>query len=249
MNTNVFERKELKYLVTNAEREMIEKAFSDYMNPDAYGESTICNIYYDTPDYRLIRHSLSKPIYKEKLRVRSYGQVQDSDTVFLELKKKYKGIVYKRRISLSCAEARRYLDKNEIPYVNSQIAREINYFLKFYRDLKKSVYLCYDRTAYYGKDDNGLRITFDRNIRFREYDMDLSLEPYGRDILDNDYSLMEIKAAGAMPVWLVKILSQYQIRQTSFSKYGRAYMIMQSERGKTPDLKIKTNTAYKSRTA
>ena len=196
------------------------------MIPDEHGESTICNIYYDTPDFRLIRRSLEKPVYKEKLRLRSYGTASKDEKVFLELKKKYKGIVYKRRISLNCDEAQDTLENGERLTENSQIAKEINYFLDFYGDIFPAVYLCYDRTAYFGADDSDLRITFDRNIRWRTEDIDLKVEPYGEQILDRGYSLMEIKAAGSMPLWLAELLAQGGIKQISFSKYGMAYMTM-----------------------
>ena len=99
MNGYTFERRELKYRITDAQRAALEAAFDARMVPDEHGESTICNIYYDTADYRLIRASLEKPAYKEKLRLRSYGVTEPGGEVFLELKKKYKGIVYKRRIT------------------------------------------------------------------------------------------------------------------------------------------------------
>jgi hypothetical protein len=226
MDKSIFKRHELKYLVSAGQREFIESEFARYMIPDEHGESTICNIYYDTPDFRLIRRSLEKPVYKEKLRLRSYGTASKDEKVFLELKKKYKGIVYKRRISLDCDEAQEILENGERLPENSQIAKEINYFLDFYGDIFPAVYLCYDRTAYFGADDPDLRITFDRNIRWRTEDIDLKVEPYGEQILERGYSLMEIKAAGSMPLWLAELLAQGGIKQTSFSKYGMAYMTM-----------------------
>ena len=223
---SIFKRHELKYLVDARQRACVETAFSGRMIPDEHGESTICNIYYDTPDYRLIRRSLEKPVYKEKLRLRSYGMVDDDTKTFLELKKKYKGVVYKRRISIEYDEAYRILGEGGRLDGKSQIEREINYFLDYYGDIVPAVYLCYDRTAYFAEEDTDLRITFDRNILWRTEDIDLRSEPGGQPILDEGYSLMEIKAAGAMPLWLVEILNENCIRQTSFSKYGMAYMTM-----------------------
>ena len=221
-----FHRMEKKYLLTLPVFEGFFEQIRPHIQPDEYGKSTICNIYYDTPDFRLIRRSLEKPVYKEKLRLRSYGTASKDEKVFLELKKKYKGIVYKRRISLNYDEAQEILENGERLPENSQIAKEINYFLDFYGDIFPAVYLCYDRTAYFGADDSDLRITFDRNIRWRTEDIDLKVEPYGEQILDRGYSLMEIKAAGSMPLWLAELLAQGGIKQTSFSKYGMAYMTM-----------------------
>ena len=141
MDKSIFKRHELKYLVSAEQRELIESVFERYMIPDEHGESTICNIYYDTSDFRLIRRSLEKPVYKEKLRLRSYGTASGDRNVFLELKKKYKGIVYKRRISLNCDEAQDTLENGERLTESSQLAKEINYFLDFYEDIFPVDYL------------------------------------------------------------------------------------------------------------
>lgn len=222
MSMNTFERKEIKFLVTAAQRKALEKAFPLRMKLDAHGESTICNIYYDTLDFRLIRRSIEKPVYKEKLRLRSYGQANADSTTFLELKKKYKGIVYKRRIELPEKTAVRYMNGGAMP-TDSQIMKEIDYCKQFYGGLVPAVYLAYDRTAYFSTEDENLRITFDRNIRFRTDHIDLTESTDGYPLILNGTSLMEIKAAGAIPLWIVDILSRYQIRQVSFSKYGTAY--------------------------
>ena len=229
----IFQRYELKYLINAQTREILEQAFETYMRPDEHGESTICNVYYDTPDDRLIRRSLEKPIYKEKLRMRSYGMAAPDSKVFLELKKKYDGIVYKRRISLKESKAEEYLcakslHRQTLLPSNSQIGREIDYFCDYYGELIPKVYLCYDRTAYFAKGDPNLRITFDRRIRWRQTGLSLTETPGGRELLEGGQSLMEIKTGTAMPLWLVQLLSREQIRQTSFSKYGRAYQCIRS---------------------
>lgn len=134
--TNVFARKELKYRLTASQDRFLREALAPYVTPDRYGESTICNIYYDTPDFRLIRKSIEKPVYKEKLRLRSYGPAGPDDATFLELKKKYKGIVYKRRISLSERDAMNYLNGTSPLPEKGQISRELDWFLAFYGDLR-----------------------------------------------------------------------------------------------------------------
>ena len=211
---------------------------AEHMTPDPHGQSTICNIYYDTPDFKLIRRSLEKPIYKEKLRVRSYGKVNSSDDVFVELKKKYKGVVYKRRIELTENMATAYLSGPTktgtnlwLPEVRDiQIAKEIDYFKSFYKGLAPRVYLSYDRCAYFSKTDPNLRITFDRHIRWRNTNLSLTSEPGGIDLLDRGYSLMEIKTAEGLPMWIVEILNKGDMKKASFSKYGKAYeMIMKGQ--------------------
>lgn len=230
MDITVFKRREIKFLVNAEQRAMLEKAFEEHMIPDEHGESTICNVYYDTPDFRLIRTSLEKPVYKEKLRIRSYGRTTENGKIFMELKKKYKGVVYKRRISLAQSEAAAYL-AGEAPLPgNGQIEKEIDYFVKYYGGLVPAMYLCYDRTAYFCKEDPGLRITFDKNILWRTDRARLTSHPNGRQLLEPGQSLMEIKVGASMPLWLAELLSKGQIRQVSFSKYGSAYQTLISEK-------------------
>ena len=230
MDVNIFQRYEIKYLVDSRQRALLEQAFRERMRPDEHGESTVCNIYYDTPDFRLIRASLEKPVYKEKLRMRSYGRVRPEGAVFLELKKKYKGVVYKRRLSLSQWEAANYMAGRVALTEDSQIGREIDWFRDYYESLRPAVYLCYDRAAYFSAEDPNLRATFDRCICWRQEDMSLCAPAGGQQLLLPHQSLLEIKTATAIPLWLVELLERGGIRQASFSKYGEAYLKMLQER-------------------
>lgn len=217
-----FSRYEIKYLISEAQRMRLEAVVFAHMSPDVHGESEIRNIYYDTPDFRLIRHSLEGPVYKEKLRMRSYGRAGEADDVFLEIKKKYDQVVYKRRIALPQGEAVAALGGGA-PLPQSQIGSEIDRFRMFYPDLAPRVFLSYARTAYFSKEDPGVRVTFDRNIRWRDTALSLDSEPDGDPLLDPDRSLMEIKTPGAIPLWLTARLTEAGVFKTSFSKYGRAY--------------------------
>lgn len=219
----VFRRYELKYLLTLPQKETIMRAMEPYMALDDYGRTTIRNIYFDTPTYRLIRRSIEKPFYKEKLRVRSYEQAHPDSTVFVELKKKYDSIVYKRRISLFEHEAMQWLAQ-DIPLPrNSQIAREIEYFKGHYDMLFPAVFLSYEREAYYAKDGSDFRITFDDKILARCENVSLTAEVYGSSLLEEGMALMEIKCSGGIPLWLTHVLSRERIYRTAFSKYGVAY--------------------------
>ncbi len=219
---DVFKRVEKKYMLNEIQYEQIVKALKEFMQIDEYGLHTISNIYYDTNDYELIRTSLNKPIYKEKLRLRSYGLSTQESQVFLEIKKKFDGVVYKRRIALTLKEANDYLLKGKQPNKQCQITREIDWFLKSYQ-LHPKAYVAYDRIALFGKEDSNLRITFDTNIRCRDSELDLTKGTYGQQILKPGYVLMEIKIPGVMPMWLAKILDELRIYSTSFSKYGTYY--------------------------
>ena len=222
MMVQCFQRFEKKYLLNRLQYEAMLEGMRDHMEPDEYGRYTICNIYYDTDDYELIRTSLDKPVYKEKLRVRSYGVPGDGDSVFVELKKKFSGEVYKRRVVMEAGEASAYLEGRARPSQDGQICHEIDWFLKSY-DPKPQAFIGYDREAYVGVDDPELRITFDTDLKWRSTELDLRFGNYGEPILEDDQILMEIKIPGTAPVWLSHLLSEEDIYPTSFSKYGTCY--------------------------
>jgi hypothetical protein len=205
------------------EYKQLRARLQDKLCVDAYGNTTICNIYFDTPSYQLVRTSMEKPVYKEKLRLRSYGTPQEGDTVFIELKKKYKGVVYKRREKLELNKAENYLYDKKPATEDSQIIREIDWFLQFYSDIAPAMYIAYDRVAMYGVENSELRVTFDTNILWREDTLFLEAGKYGNALLPEGYRLMEIKIPGTMPLWLSHILDELEIYPTSFSKYGRGY--------------------------
>lgn len=219
----VFKRYELKYMLTAEQKTKILETMSRYMKPDKYGKTTIRNLYFDTDTYLLIRNSIEKPIYKEKLRIRSYGRAEADSTVFVELKKKWQQVVYKRRISLKNSEAVAWLVGEKKIDMQTQISKEIDWFLSFYKSLRPTVFLCYDREAYYSVDNLDFRITFDENILCRQNDLSLESESYGTPILPKGNVLMEIKCSGGIPLWMTEILSKEKIYKTSFSKYGTAY--------------------------
>lgn len=222
----VFKRYEYKYLLTIEQKEKILKTMEPYMKLDAYGKTTIRNLYFDTDTYLLIRRSLEKPVYKEKLRLRSYAQTDSDSQIFVELKKKYKKVVYKRRISMSEEEAMLWFRHNITPDEKSQILNEIEYFLQYYKKLHPTMFISYEREAYYGNDNTDFRITFDDNILCRQTDLSLQCGIYGTPILPNGIVLMEIKCSGGIPLWLTSILSNEHLYKTSFSKYGTAYQTM-----------------------
>ncbi len=219
----IFKRVEKKYILTKEQFEGLMPLINEYMRGDEYGESTICNIYYDTPNYQLIRTSIDKPVYKEKLRIRTYGAPTEDTTTFVEIKKKYKGIVYKRRISMKYKDAIDFTCNGAPPKKDSQIAREIRWFIDYYRGTAPAMVITYERTAFFAKDDPNLRITFDKNLLWRDYDVDLTKGIYGNSILPDGCRLMEVKIPDSMPLWLAHKFDELKIYPTSFSKYGRAY--------------------------
>lgn len=218
----VFERTEKKYILTLSQRNTLIKKIAEHIRPDEYGESTVNSLYFDTDDDRLIRTSLDKPLYKEKLRLRSYSTPKTDSYVFLEIKKKFDGVVYKRRETLSYSDAMNYITSRSLP-VRSQIMNEIDWAMNHYEGLRPKMFIAYDRTAFYSRDDRELRITFDRNPRFRTDELDLAKGSYGERILSPELCIMEIKALNTMPLWLTKALNELKIFPGSFSKYGTAY--------------------------
>lgn len=223
---NIFSRYEKKYLTNAAACDAFFALISPYIRPDPYGETRICNCYYDTPEHLLIRRSLDKPHYKEKLRLRCYGVPTEDSIAFAEVKKKYNGVVYKRRIPLPYRDAVAFLAGEDvvIPAGDEQIAREILWMFRLYPGLSPMLALHYLRSAHYAADDPALRITVDSDIRFRINDLDLRAGEAGEQLLSPDARLLELKIAGAMPLWLSSALDACRIFPASFSKYGEAYL-------------------------
>lgn len=228
----VFRRHELKYLLTDAQKMRILRAMQGHMVLDEYGRSGIRNLYYDTDSFRLARRSIESPSYKEKLRVRSYGRAAMDGQVFVELKKKYEGVVYKRRLALPQEQALAWL-RSEIPAPQGQIASEIRYFRDFYTPVKPVVFLSYSREAFYATDGSAFRVTFDDEILCRRDGLTLDTGTGGVSLLPQGTVLMELKCPGAIPLWMTQVLSAQHIYRTPFSKYGEAYrrMIFSQRKG------------------
>ena len=230
-NQNIFQRYELKYILTLEQKERLLRGMAPYMSMDKFGRDTIRNIYFDTDHYRLIRHSIERPVYKEKLRVRSYRLAKPNTKVYVELKKKYQSIVYKRRISLPeqdamdwlCSPITTSLASSHPNVPDLQIAREIEYFRTYYETLHPAVFLSYEREAFYALDGSDFRVTFDDHVLVRQDNLSLKFDVGGQSILDEGKVLMEIKTSGGIPLWMTRLLTQEKIYKTSFSKYGTAY--------------------------
>lgn len=223
-----FKRFEKKYLLTESCYSTLIKELAPYVKEDSYFRSQICNVYYDTENWQLIRKSIEKPYYKAKLRVRSYGVPKNGDKIFAELKKKCGGIVYKRRAAVSAKSIADGTFDKELAD-GGQIEKEILWFKNFYKAFPR-VFIAYDRLSYIGRFDNGLRITFDSNIRYRLDRLDLTCGDDGT-LLDTGGVLMEIKTLGGCPLWLCEILSKNKILPTSFSKYGTVYKKLLKKEG------------------
>lgn len=217
-----FQRYEKKYLLPREKYLALWQELEPRVEPDAFFQSTVCSVYYDWEDFRLIRHSLEKPVYKEKLRLRSYNVPGPEDPVFVELKKKYKGVVYKRRVAMAAAAAEDWLAGRSAAPVQSQISREIDWFLKN-NPVRPRVLIACDRRAYVARENRELRITFDSSIRWRDRDLSLTAGDHGQELLSDGQMLMEIKLPEAAPLWLAHMLSRLEIFPRGFSKYGQCY--------------------------
>ena len=215
-------RYEMKYILTHDQFEFLKRELKGHMKVDQYGLTSIASIYYDTPDYRLIRTSIEKPDFKEKVRLRSYGLAKPGDTVYLELKRKAYKLVYKRRVLTTEESVKRFFSYEGNVTADGQIAREITYFRNYYDTLVPAILIIYDRTAYY-QPDGDLRITFDENARYRTKDLNLYTSMEGKPLLAPGEVILEIKVQQAMPLWLTDILSRGNIYKTSISKVGEAY--------------------------
>jgi len=228
----------MKYILDAERYNDIKKLLVKYMNLDEYNQDekhyTIANIYYDTHDNNIIRQSVAKPKYKEKLRLRAYGVPELDSKVYLEMKKKYRGVVYKRRVTLRLDEAYDFINTAQIPeaenakYVQQQVFRELKHSIEFYKPIP-ALYLAYDRIAYFGKDPSeggpgrDLRISFDFNIRSRRENVRLEAGDFGVPLLEDDLYVMELKSANLLPRWLLDYFGEHNLSRGSISKYGTEY--------------------------
>ena len=217
-----FKRNEKKYLLSPERYEALWAELSPRLVPDEYFRSTVCSVYYDSDDYELIRRSIEAPVYKEKLRVRSYGVPGPDGTVFVELKKKFKGTVYKRRVQTTAERAEAWLSGCAPAPENGQVCREIDWFLHMHAPSPK-IFIACGREAYVAGDAPELRFTFDRDIRWREEELSLCSGAHGTPLLGAGQVLMEIKIPDAAPLWLADTLSRLEVFPTGFSKYGSCY--------------------------
>lgn len=216
-------RYEIKYILNKEQVLYLRKALVGHMEIDQYGKTSIASIYYDTPDYRLIRTSIEKPPFKEKIRLRSYGLAKPGSTVFLELKRKADKIVYKRRVVTDEETVNKFFNYEGDVTADGQIAREITYFRNYYKNLNPAILIIYDRVAYYQKDGD-LRITIDENPRYRVKDLNLTTSLEGNLLLPEGSAILEVKVQQAIPLWLSEILTKGKIYKSSFSKVGQAYI-------------------------
>lgn len=219
----VFSRKEMKYMIPVECYEEFRAAIAEQMDIDPYGEYRTCNLYYDTDLYDLIRMSIDRPLYKEKLRMRSYGVPGPDTKVFIEIKKKVNRMVYKRRETLPYRVACDFLDRGIYPeQYDSQIMREIRYFMEYHK-AHGMLFLSYNRLPFAAKNGGDLRVTFDSDLRYRFQNVALHEGDYGESLFPEGLHLMEVKVRTAVPLWLTELMNKYGIRRTSFSKYGRIY--------------------------
>ncbi len=222
-NGSIFERIEKKYVLDESTYNALREKLAVHFKPDRYPKGTIYNIYFDTPNDQLVRTSIEKPLYKEKLRLRSYAVPDKKSKVFVELKKKFQGVVYKRRVDMTLEQAEEFLSGGNAPGNDPQIEKELDYFLSFYQGIGPAMYLSYDRLAFVAKDDPELRLTFDTHILYRQDNLGLDKGQWGKELLPPGTRIMEIKIPGSMPLWLSHILDELKIYPASFSKYGTAY--------------------------
>lgn len=218
----IFERVESKYVLTRRQYEEVMNRIGSRLVPNMFPHSEITSIYFDTDDYRLIRTSLEKPAYKEKLRLRSYGIRNDQTAVFMEIKKKYNGVTYKRRQDMTYRDSTDYILFDKMP-CDSQIMKEIDYLRNKDKQLNPKVLISYSRDSWDGKDGSDLRITFDSNIRFSLNNLLLINKKPENRLTDDNTIVMEIKTITAMPLWLTNILDEMNIYPSNFSKYGQIY--------------------------
>ena len=227
-----FDRIEKKCLITKEQKQHMLEVVKANMHKDSYFESEVYNIYFDTDNYDLIIQSVEQPMFKEKLRARSYGGF---DKVFFEIKTKLCGkennVGYKRRVRITKNDYNKLVKNHEklLSFMpqnadgpnDYRVAREVDYLIDLF-DLKSKILVFYIRQSWQG--EGGLRITFDEDLKYRTKDIGFSKRKIDKNYFDDEKNIiMEIKAHGVLPLWLVKKLSAERIFPQQFSKVGKIY--------------------------
>ncbi len=233
--TGIFERKEKKFLIEQKKLEAFLSEIHSHLTPDERGITQVSSLYYDTPENTLISRSLEKPTYKEKLRVRAYGDVTRDSVVFVELKKKFKGIVYKRRFACSLSDAYLFMEGNDVKPISLETGAstaslnrnlmEVKACRDRYFGLTPKMLIVTNRLALYSNDDSDVRMTIDFEPRFDNENLKLEGHAKHKKLIDDCMCILEIKCANALPLWMISALSKMQIHSQSFSKYGHAFKI------------------------
>lgn len=233
-NESRFKRVETKYLVPEDIYQDFLKDLMENMKEDKYPHSTISNIYYDTADFQIIQDSLAKKNKREKIRVRYYDAHPTSKSLaFLEIKEKdEEGVGHKLRLASTGENITGLLgDGLSFAGMDAEVGMNIRKLRDRYPGIGPSMYIYYDRYSLKerknieGHDYQKIRITFDRNLIFRDYDLESIEQKKGEALLPDQAVLMEIKAPGQKPDWLQSLLDQYGILQVKFSKYAAAYHV------------------------
>ena len=242
---DTFERKEKKYVLDEKTLAHFMQLVGDKFGDDQYAHSTISSLYYDTPEFSMINRSIEEPLYKEKMRIRCYDDPSDEAGVFVELKKKFKGIVYKRRIRMSIEGAYAYLEGTpyshasllgsaieslEMDMIKQQNIREIDACLNRHGKLSPAIMVVVERHSIRSTDGSNLRITFDRNARWRAHNLRFDTGFQGTPIFGGGEIIMEVKALGTYPLWLVQALDEIEAYPVSCSKVGLAYKALCTEK-------------------
>ena len=221
MAITIIDRMEQKYFVSFDKYKKLMDIIEDKLVKDKYFSERIYNIYFDNDEYEFMTKSLDKPLYKEKVRLRSYETADKNSNVFLEIKKKFQGHGNKRRVVINYNDAIDYINNKIIPDTNKQIMNELDYTFKK-NNLKPKISLTYDRLSYAFKEDDSYRITFDTNIRYSNKKIDL-VDLDDDYCLFNDGYIMEVKTLKGYPMWFIKALNELKLFPTSYSKVGEAY--------------------------
>lgn len=218
----VIQRREVKYRMTQAQKAILLETMAGHMEPDSYGRCEIRSLYFDTPDFLLARRSWEKPLFKEKLRLRSYGPAAEDSTVYLEVKRKFDSLVYKRRIALPYGQAMACL-LHGAALPDSQIGRELEYARNLYRNPVPAAYIRCMREAYFDPAGTDFRVTFDDSLVYRREALTLKGENWGQPMLSENEVLMELKIPDSYPLWMARALSELELFPTSYSKYGAVW--------------------------
>ncbi len=237
MRIKQFSRFELKYILTREQQDFFASILPEYIEPDSsgdkYGRYSITSLYYDTDDYQAYWDKIEGHKFRRKVRVRIYGNptATPETLCFAEIKQRINKTLQKKRVYISYASAEALCGaSDDIPEetgmsgVDLETVSEIRY-LQSTLQLRPAAVVSYDRMAFEGSEyDDGLRITFDTNLKGRTHDLTLLGTDNGENkfFIPPEWCIMEIKVNYRIPYWLTEMIGKYRFTLRRVSKYCAA---------------------------
>lgn len=237
------DRHEGKYIVPVSMARDVAEFIKPFCDPDPHGEGNppeyvITTLQLDTPNYSLHHAKGLEAVNRFKLRARTYGEVVGGAPVFLEVKKKIRGVIVKSRCRIAFDSWSRDMVRN-LKYDHTfKSHREEEAYLEFVRLTREiaaepTVWIRYTRESYFGVNDEYARVSFDRKLLYQpavDWDSWGAAAPWKP--LDSSLAqrkgyhfsgiILELKTLSNVPHWMIDLVKYFGLERTGNCKYSNA---------------------------